>query len=47
MAIPHYVYLLLKMLVPHGVNSIRGDVKHAYKYDNESCEMADRLMAFA
>jgi hypothetical protein len=47
MAIPHYVYLLLKMLVPHGVNSIRGDVKRAYKYDNESYEMADRLMAFA
>jgi hypothetical protein len=47
MAIPHYAYLVLKMLVPHGVISIRGDIKHAYDCDKESYEMADRLTAFA
>jgi hypothetical protein len=45
MAIRHYAYLVLKMLGPHGVISIRGDVKRAYEYNRESCEMADRLMA--
>jgi hypothetical protein len=33
------------MLGPHGVISIRGDVKHTYNCDKESCETADRLMA--
>jgi hypothetical protein len=45
MAIPHYAYLLLKMLGPRGVISIRGDVKGAYDCDKESYEMADRLVA--
>jgi hypothetical protein len=44
MAIPHYTYLVLKMPGPHGVISIRGDVKRAYDCDKESCEMADRLI---
>jgi hypothetical protein len=43
MAIPHYAYMILKMPGPHGVISIRGDVKHAYDYDRESCEMANKL----
>jgi hypothetical protein len=43
MAILHYAYLTLKMPGPRGVISIRGDVKQAYDYDKESCEMADRL----
>jgi hypothetical protein len=43
MAIPHYAYLVLKVLGPHGVISIRGDIKHSYDCDKESCEMADRL----
>jgi hypothetical protein len=47
MSIPHYAYLVLKMLGPRGVISIRGDVKRAYDYDKESCEMADRLTTFA
>jgi hypothetical protein len=47
MTIPHYAYLVLKMLGPRGVISIRGDVKQAYDYDKESCEMADRLAASA
>jgi hypothetical protein len=45
MAIPHYAYLVLKMLGPYGVISIRGDIKRAYDSDKESYEMADRLMA--
>jgi hypothetical protein len=47
MAIPYYAYLVLKMPGPHGVISIRGDVKHAYDCDKESCEMVDILTASA
>jgi hypothetical protein len=39
MAIPHYTYLVLKMLGLNGVISIKGDVKRAYDYNRESCEM--------
>jgi hypothetical protein len=45
MAIPNYAYLVLKMPGPRGVISIRGDVKRAYDYDKESCEVTDRLAA--
>jgi hypothetical protein len=45
MAIPHYAYLELKMPVPCGVISIRGDVKWAYDCAKESCKMVDRLTA--
>jgi hypothetical protein len=47
MAIPHYAYLVLKIPGPHGVISVRGDVKHAYDCDGERYEMIDRLMTFA
>jgi hypothetical protein len=47
MAIPHYAYMVLKMPGPHGIISIRGDVKHAYDCDKETCETADRLTALA
>jgi hypothetical protein len=47
MAIPHYTYMVLKMPRPHGVISIRGDVKQAFDCDRESCEMADMLIVFA
>jgi hypothetical protein len=43
MAISHYAYLALKMLGLHGVISIKEDIKCAYDYDKESCEMVDRL----
>jgi hypothetical protein len=46
MAIPHYAYLVLNMPRLYGAISIKGDIKRAYDYDRESCEMADRLMAF-
>jgi hypothetical protein len=38
MTIPHYAYLVLKMLGPNGVISIKGDVKRAYDGDRESCK---------
>jgi hypothetical protein len=43
MVIPHYAYLVLKILGLHGVISIRGDIKWAFDCDKESCETADRL----
>jgi hypothetical protein len=46
MAIPHYACLVLKMLGPSSVISIKGDIKQAYDYDRESCETADMLLAF-
>jgi hypothetical protein len=45
MAIPHYAYMVLNMPGPHGIISIRGDVKWAFNCDRESCETADRLLA--
>jgi hypothetical protein len=45
MAIPHYIYLFLKMQGPRGVISIRGDIKQAFDCDRESCETTNRLMA--
>jgi hypothetical protein len=43
MAIPHYAYFILKMAVPYGVISVKGDVKCAYNYNRESRETTDRL----
>jgi hypothetical protein len=45
MAIPYYAFLVLKMLGPHGVISIRGDVKWAFDCNRESRETANRLLA--
>jgi hypothetical protein len=45
MVIPHYAYLVLKMPGPHGVISIRRDIKCVNDCDRESCEMTDRYMA--
>jgi hypothetical protein len=38
----HYAYLVLKIPGPHGIISIRGDVKRAFDCDRECCETADR-----
>ena len=40
MAIPHYPYLLLKMLGPNGVLSLRSDLKHAFDYDVQAIQIA-------
>jgi hypothetical protein len=45
MAIPYYAFLVLKMLGPHSVISIRGDVKWAFDCNRESRETANRLLA--
>jgi hypothetical protein len=45
MAILHYAYLVLMMPGPHGIISIRGDVKRAFDCNRESCKTADRLLA--
>jgi hypothetical protein len=44
MAILHYAYLVLKMLGPRGIISIRRDIKWAFDCDRESCKTTDRLM---
>jgi hypothetical protein len=40
MAVPHYVYLLLKMLGKSGVFTFRGDLKKAYDCDQETVDYA-------
>ena len=40
MAVPHYPYLLLKMLGPNGVLSFRGDLKRSYDCDTEAVQIA-------
>jgi hypothetical protein len=45
MVILYYADLDLKMPRPRGIISIRGDIKQAFDYDRESCEIADRLLA--
>jgi hypothetical protein len=40
MAVPHYVYLLLKMLGKAGVLTFCGDLKKSYDYDQEAIEYA-------
>src|ERR1041384_5856400 len=43
MAIPHYTYLVFKMLGLASVIRIQGDVKHAYVCDKESYEIAENV----
>jgi hypothetical protein len=40
MAMPHYIYLLLKMPGKTSVLTIRGDLKKSYDYDQEAIEYA-------
>jgi hypothetical protein len=40
MAIPHYPYLLLKMLGPHRILSLRGDLKRAFDCDIQAIQIA-------
>jgi hypothetical protein len=39
MAIPHYTYLVLKMLAPRGVLTVYGDLLVSFKCDNEALEI--------
>jgi hypothetical protein len=45
MGIPHYAYLVLKIPGPNGIIMIKGDVKHTYDCDWESCETANMIIA--
>jgi hypothetical protein len=38
MAVPHYTYLVLKMLSPAGVLSLQGDLKISFDCDTEAVE---------
>ena len=40
MAIPHYTYLVLKMLVPAGVLALWANLSIAYAYETESLALA-------
>jgi hypothetical protein len=40
MLVPHYVYLLLKMLVQSGVLTLRGDLKKSYDCNQEAIQYA-------
>jgi hypothetical protein len=40
MAIPHYPYLLLKMLGPHGILSLRGNLKCVFDCDIQAIQIA-------
>jgi len=42
MAIPHYTYLLFKMLGPNGILSFQGDLKRSYDRDTEAVQIAAR-----
>jgi hypothetical protein len=39
-AIPHYPYLLLKMPGPHGILSLRGNLKRAFDCDIQAIQIA-------
>jgi hypothetical protein len=39
MDIPHYPYLLLKMLGPHGILSLRDDLKHTFDCDIQAIQI--------
>jgi hypothetical protein len=43
MAVPHYVYLLLKMLTKKGILSLRGNVLIAYNCEKEGYASAEAL----
>jgi hypothetical protein len=45
MAIPHYSYLLLKMSGPHGILSLRGNLKHAFDCDIQAIQIAAKTQA--
>ena len=44
-AIPHYLYLLLKMPGPNGVLSLQGDLKRAFDYDVQAIQIAAKAQA--
>ena len=45
MAIPHYLYLLLKMPGPNSVLSLRNDLKRAFDCDVQAIQIAAKAQA--
>jgi hypothetical protein len=45
LAVPHYLYLLLKMPGPNGVLSFRCDLKRSYGCDAQAIKIASRVQA--
>jgi hypothetical protein len=45
MAIPHYSYLLLKMPGPHGILSLRGNLKRAFDCDIQAIQITAKTQA--
>jgi hypothetical protein len=45
MAIPHYPYLILKMLGPHGILSLRGNLKRAFDGDIQVIQIVAKAQA--
>jgi hypothetical protein len=45
MAIPHYPYLLLKMPWPHGILSLRDNLKRAFDCDIQTIQITDKAQA--
>lgn len=43
MAIPHFVYLVLKMPAPRGVLSLRANIATAYACEKESLALTEAL----
>ena len=41
MAVPHYTYLVLKMLTKQGVLSLRANLDVAYSYEKESITITE------
>jgi hypothetical protein len=42
-AVPHYVYLILKMPSPKGVLSLKGDLKRSFDCDKEAIELPAQM----
>jgi hypothetical protein len=45
MVIPHYTYLLLKMPGPHGILSLRSNLKRAFDCDIQAIQITDKAHA--
>jgi hypothetical protein len=45
LAVPHYLYLLLKMTGPNSVHSFQGDLKRSYDCDAQAIRIASRVQA--
>jgi hypothetical protein len=40
MAIPHHIYLIMKMSAPNGILSVLGDIMVSYNYESSTVELA-------